>query len=591
MSIPNCKKPKETEINSNIVNGSAVGSLRSIYASEEDGTYTMGSYSFAEGKGTKVSNWYAHAEGSETTASYMCAHAEGRATTSSGYASHAEGTSTIASGQDSHAEGDHTEASGNSQHVQGKYNIKDTNNKYAHIVGNGTDGTDGVRSNAHTIDWNGNAWFSGNVKVGGTGQDDTNAKELATKEYVDNNAGGLNETQVNTLVDNKLYHNAELTLADQGIDYIDFKQGEVEYNFSYDGVSTFTSTNQNKDNSTCTSEISFLKAFNGKIKWEVKSEKNYDKLSISVNGVAKVTDESNTSGEFECNLPQGQKVLMTYAKDNSNSTNGDTATITFVTNGRKSNFLQETTLSSANYNNITTFLQSDNTNITSSSVDKFYTSAKPGDLLVQDMGDTTNYFQIVSINAWTSYKSAGGRFYVHRYYYYDSGMMKSFSISGDVFQEPVQYYIGDTCGEETGGKACFTEDTLVYTENGMKSIIDIKENDNVYSASAEGDIELKPIDKLVTHSVNEIYEIKTDTETIKASYSHPFYIEGIGKVEAKDLKVGYSLKDVDEHIHIIKEINISEKDTTVYEIRVKDNHNYFVGNDKIFVYNENSILD
>jgi hypothetical protein len=34
------------------------------------------------------------------------------------------------------------------------------------------------RSNAHTLDWNGNAWFAGDIKVGGTSQDDENATKL-----------------------------------------------------------------------------------------------------------------------------------------------------------------------------------------------------------------------------------------------------------------------------------------------------------------------------------------------------------------------------------------------------------------------------
>ena len=47
---------------------------------------------------------------------------------------------------------------------------------HAFIVGNGTSNDD--RSNAHTLDWNGNAWFKGKVYIGGTGQDDPNAVEL-----------------------------------------------------------------------------------------------------------------------------------------------------------------------------------------------------------------------------------------------------------------------------------------------------------------------------------------------------------------------------------------------------------------------------
>ena len=37
---------------------------------------------------------------------------------------------------------------------------------YAHIVGGGT--SDSNRKNIHTIDWNGNAYFAGSVKIGNT---------------------------------------------------------------------------------------------------------------------------------------------------------------------------------------------------------------------------------------------------------------------------------------------------------------------------------------------------------------------------------------------------------------------------------------
>ena len=96
----------------------------------------------------------------------------------SGRYSHAEGQSTTASGDYSHAEGDKTTAYGDYQHVQGEYNIIDNAGTYAHIVGNGKD----TRSNAHTLDWDGNAWFAGDVYVGstsGTNKDEGSVK-LAT---------------------------------------------------------------------------------------------------------------------------------------------------------------------------------------------------------------------------------------------------------------------------------------------------------------------------------------------------------------------------------------------------------------------------
>ena len=124
---------------------------------------------------------YSHAEGYRSYALGNASHAEGNDTSARGVGSHSEGNMTGAYGNYSHAEGEETLAHGYCQHVQGKRNIEDTENKYAHIVGNGENLQN--RSNAHTIDWQGNGWFAGTIKVGGTGQDDENAKELATKEY------------------------------------------------------------------------------------------------------------------------------------------------------------------------------------------------------------------------------------------------------------------------------------------------------------------------------------------------------------------------------------------------------------------------
>ena len=90
--------------------------------------------------------------------------AEGYDTIAGGYCSHAEGYDTTADGDCSHAEGEGTSVSFGSQHVQGKYNIEDIESKYAHIVGNGN--SDRERSNAHTVDWAGNAWYAGDVTNG-----------------------------------------------------------------------------------------------------------------------------------------------------------------------------------------------------------------------------------------------------------------------------------------------------------------------------------------------------------------------------------------------------------------------------------------
>lgn len=162
-------------------------------------TTASGDRSHAEGYVTTASSYYSHAEGVSTIASGESSHAEGGSTTASGHYSHAEGSHTTASGINSHAEGDGATASGDrshaegwsttassqNQHVQGKFNVEDSQGKYTHIVGNGTKAS--ACSNAHTLDWNGNAWFAGDVYTGSTSgtNRDEGSKKLATEEYVD----------------------------------------------------------------------------------------------------------------------------------------------------------------------------------------------------------------------------------------------------------------------------------------------------------------------------------------------------------------------------------------------------------------------
>ena len=163
-------------------------------SSHAEGSETTASRiaSHAEGSETTASGDFSHAEGQSTTASANSSHAEGFSTTASGFDAHAEGDSTIASGSSSHAEGCGTIASGEAQHVQGNYNIEDAADKYAHIVGNGAD--DSTRSNAHTLDWDGNAWYAGKLSQDGT---PTGDNDLTTKKYVDTTL----DTKVAALVD------------------------------------------------------------------------------------------------------------------------------------------------------------------------------------------------------------------------------------------------------------------------------------------------------------------------------------------------------------------------------------------------------
>ncbi len=171
-------------------------------------TTASGGFSHAEGEGVEASGNWSHGEGRNSIASGSNAHAEGYNNTASGGAAHAEGSDVIAGGSLAHAEGLYTIASGNNSHVQGKYNIEDpsaytkttdtsvvsgkkyytlSNGKFsevsspttselsnyyvytptvanqAFIIGNGV--SDSSRSNALTVDWDGNLDIAGNLQI------------------------------------------------------------------------------------------------------------------------------------------------------------------------------------------------------------------------------------------------------------------------------------------------------------------------------------------------------------------------------------------------------------------------------------------
>lgn len=151
-------------------------------AAEASGLYSFafgqdlvssGQKSYAEGYRTTASGNASHSEGQQTIASGNLSHAEGTYTQSSGVASHAEGRYTIASGGRSHAQGDNTIANHYAQHAMGAYNVADPSTaegtekgNYIEIVGNGTD--DNARSNARTLDWEGNETLAGSLTLGST---------------------------------------------------------------------------------------------------------------------------------------------------------------------------------------------------------------------------------------------------------------------------------------------------------------------------------------------------------------------------------------------------------------------------------------
>lgn len=138
---------------------------------------SRGNYSIAEGVNTTASALASHSEGRYTQATDNDSHAEGYSSKAKGAHSHAEGDAAIALGTASHAQNQYTIAAKRSQTAIGTFNEEDTSTStthpsgissygdYAFIIGNGTNSN--ARSNALTVDWNGNVEAAGDITVKG----------------------------------------------------------------------------------------------------------------------------------------------------------------------------------------------------------------------------------------------------------------------------------------------------------------------------------------------------------------------------------------------------------------------------------------
>lgn len=260
--------------------GQAVKASGDYSHSEGWRTESSGDYSHAEGGATVASGSHSHAEGDATVASGDYSHAEGSGTIADKEYLSVSGMYNLEDGkygikkshQDIYLTASKLYGYSNSYHFYedtGKFSIDikgsrkpskdlknvyilDDNNKlqyiiaykssvndgktmvfdainiwssqissrYIRVIGNGVNGSSGiVRSNAYTLDWDGNAWFSGDVYVGstsGTNKDD-GSKKLAT---VDDMEQGIQEIR------NRMPHL-----------YTVFVQNEIDNN----GESTYTS--------------------------------------------------------------------------------------------------------------------------------------------------------------------------------------------------------------------------------------------------------------------------------------------------------------------------------------------------------------
>lgn len=133
---------------------------------------------------------------------------------------------------------------------------------------------------------------------------------------------------------------------------------------------------------------------------------------------------------------------------------------------------------------------------------------------------------------------------------------------------------------------CFTADTKVLTDEGEKPIEDIEVGDKVLAKSDEtGEVAYKEVVGLFQKQADEIYKVYIGDEVIEATAEHPFWLDGKGWTEVKDLKVGDLLVTSGGATLAIDKVEKEPRQATVYNFEVTDFSSYFVSNLGIWVHN------
>lgn len=145
--------------------------------------------------------------------------------------------------------------------------------------------------------------------------------------------------------------------------------------------------------------------------------------------------------------------------------------------------------------------------------------------------------------------------------------------------------------------SCFPRNTKVWTLTGSVDIDQIKPGDRVLAQQpSTGELSYRPVLQVTRRKPSPMIAIGLGNETIQATRGHPFWVSGEGWRMAKQLAVGMWLHTTDGPVRIdrVDEVpaarpwyeqpNAKPGEELSYNLVVDGCHNYFVGQQKLFVH-------
>jgi len=167
------------------------------------------------------------------------------------------------------------------------------------------------------------------------------------------------------------------------------------------------------------------------------------------------------------------------------------------------------------------------------------------------------------------------------------GMMAGLHGSGTLIHSVAQGVIGAISPPPA---PCFPAGTLVHTDRGLVAIEKIQEGDRVLSRNEEtGEVSYQRVTQTFRNRTHYLVTVDTGKEKIKATRSHPFYVEGKGWVAAKDLEKGDRLQTPEGEVLVVRAVAVKAirgPPVATYNLEVEGTHTYFVGKVGVWVHNQ-----
>ncbi|MGJ4754063.1 polymorphic toxin-type HINT domain-containing protein [Leptospira kmetyi] len=150
-------------------------------------------------------------------------------------------------------------------------------------------------------------------------------------------------------------------------------------------------------------------------------------------------------------------------------------------------------------------------------------------------------------------------------------------------------------------RTCFVAGTLVHTKDGLKKIEEIQVGDVVLSKNdVSGEMSYRRVVNTFVRQTDAIYKVSFEDGTmLETTWNHPFRtakldlnakefkIENSKWTQAKDLaESDMTLTAEGEMLKVISLV-IDQREETVFNFEVETDHTYFVGEEGIWVHNDN----